>query len=870
MKTTLHNMKKIIIRFEVIAVLLFFSNCNALISQIQITKTDVTCTNASDGTATVTGVNNGTPPFTYNWSNGGTGTSINNLAEGTYSVTVTDAHLCTGTKEVTIELSMTTLDVDINTVDETCEGTADGMVIAWVNTGTGPYTYVWSNGGSGYALLGVSAGTYSVVVTDANGCHGSRSGTVNVSLTQYPVGILSQTNVSCNGGSDGSATAYATGGTPPYTFEWSNGSSGATAGGLKAGSYHVIATDAGGCKGNTYVSISEPSRLSLSISGGNTTVPFCQGTTPPSMTLSASASGGTGPYNYSWPGGSITVNSSGVYTCSVTDDNGCTESASAFVLFIPVDCSSDPNDITGPNGFGEPKWMSVNDNLAYTVRFENDPDFATAPAQEVFVTVPLDNHADIYSLRIGDFGFGDFIFSIPPNTSYYTDRLDVVDSLGVFVDIIAGLDVNSNHAFWIFTSIDPATGLPPNDPNVGFLLVNDSITHRGEGFVSFNMKPESSTLTGDSITAFADIVFDINEPIFTNTWKNTIDAFPPVSSIDSIPAVMDSTSFTLSFSGQDDTGGSGVKSYLLYFSKNQEPYNLYGEYEEGTSAYFNGMDNSYYEFFSLGKDNVGNIEPMKSSPDVTTVITGGQLVLDLKVFIEGPFTGSGMSTALNNAAYVPLLQPYSVYPWYYQGTEAVTSIPNSQVVDWILVELRDAPGEASTATTTTTIGIQAGFLLNDGTVVSTDGLSRLLYPNLQVNNNLFVVIWHRNHLGIMSAVALQEVAGLYDYDFSYGQSQVYGGVLAHKELNPGVWGMIGGDGNADGLISNQDKIDIWTYQAGLSGYINGDFNLDGQVSNPDKLDMWLPNSGLGSQVPTSKSYGKSMAPQGGYKSMVPK
>jgi len=860
------NNRRISLLLMLVTTLSLFILSNSGYSQIDITKTDVTCAGASDGTATVTGVQNGTPPFTYSWSNGGTGASISGLPEGTYSVTVTDDHGCSGSESVVIELSATALDVDINIVDESCVGTGDGMVIAWVNTGTGPYNYQWSNGGTGSSITGLSAGTYSVVVTDANGCQGSGSGTVSVSLNQYPVSITAKHDVSCYGGSDGFATATPGGGDPPYSFQWSNGSSGATASGLSAGTYTVIVTDVNGCRGNTAVSISEPAPLSISISGGNTTVSYCQGSSPPSMTLSASASGGTPPYSFSWPGGSITVSSSGTYSCTVTDANGCTDNASVYVLFIEVDCSIDPNEIVGPGGYGENRWVSVNDHLGYTVRFENDPEFATAPAQEVVITVPIDPSVNMYSMRLGDFGFGDFVFPLGTGISYYDERHDIIDSLNIYVDVIAGLDVNTRLAFWIFKSIDPATGLPPNDPDVGFLLVNDSITHRGEGFVSLRMEPDLTAVTGDSILVAAEIVFDINDPIETNTWENTIDAFPPSSTVDSIAPVIDTVSFQLTFSGQDDTGGCGINSFLLYFSKDNGPFYLYGEYPEGSPANFTGLENSSYQFFSLAKDNVGNIEPMKNTADVTTVITGGQIAVGVKVFLEGPFGGTEMATALNTYSFLPLQHPYNTYPWYYVGTETVTTIPNTEVVDWVLMELRETEGDASTATSSTIIAQKACMLLSSGDVVDLDGISRLVFNGLNIENNLFVIIWHRNHLGVMSGMPLQLVEGAYQYDFSGGSNQVYGGVLAHKELAAGIWGMIGSDGNADGVISNQDKIDIWSAQAGFSGYNMGDFDMDSQVSNPDKLDMWLPNSGHGTQVPDNLPTGSS--PQG-FKCMVP-
>ncbi|MBN3034530.1 MAG: hypothetical protein JW861_03025, partial [Bacteroidales bacterium] len=193
-------------------------------------------------------------------------------------------------------------------------------------------------------------------------------------------------------------------------------------------------------------------------------------------------------------------------------------------------------------------------------------------------------------------------------------------------------------------------------------------------------------------------------------------------------------------------------------------------------------------------------------------------------------------------------QPYNTAPWNYTGTEAVTAIPNTDVVDWILVELRDAP-DASSADTTTIVARQAAFLLKNGSVVAMDGQLVLQFSGLIVQQSLFAVIWHRNHLGIMSSGPLTETGGVYTYDFSTGMGQAYGGFLAHKELAPGIWGMTGADGNADQQINNTDKIEVWGPQAGSGGYKSGDYNMNGEVNNGDKNDVWAPNTGLGGQVP---------------------
>ena len=233
--------------------------------------------------------------------------------------------------------------------------------------------------------------------------------------------------------------------------------------------------------------------------------------------------------------------------------------------------------------------------------------------------------------------------------------------------------------------------------------------------------------------------------------------------------------------------------------------------------------------------------------DVTITVVSAGFTVDLKAFLEGPYSGPAMNTSLNSQGFVPLNQPYSVNPWNYNGSENVSSMPNPSVVDWVLVELRDAP-DAANATLATRIARQAAFILSDGSIVGTDGFSPLSF-NVTVTQDLFGVIWHRNHLAIMSNFPLTQVGNNYTYDFSSGSGQVFGTTVGHKEVGTGVWGMPGGDGNGDRQVNNGDKIDVWIPQAGSSGYYSGDFNMDGQVNNGDKIDVWQPNGGRSSQVP---------------------
>jgi len=226
------------------------------------------------------------------------------------------------------------------------------------------------------------------------------------------------------------------------------------------------------------------------------------------------------------------------------------------------------------------------------------------------------------------------------------------------------------------------------------------------------------------------------------------------------------------------------------------------------------------------------------------VISGFKL--DALLFLEGPFTGSEMSVSLNTAGVLSLTQPFSGAPWNYYGTESVSSISNPDVVDWVLVELRDA-ASAPAAIEATTISRQAGFLLKDGSIVSTDGSSSLQFSH-SVNEELFLVVWHRNHLGVLSANPLNRSMNTYSYDFTDDISKAYGGNSGFKQIGEGVYGMAGGDSDGDGVIILADKL-FWANEAGKKGYLSSDFNLDAQSNNQDKNESWLQNTNMSSQVP---------------------
>lgn len=215
-------------------------------------------------------------------------------------------------------------------------------------------------------------------------------------------------------------------------------------------------------------------------------------------------------------------------------------------------------------------------------------------------------------------------------------------------------------------------------------------------------------------------------------------------------------------------------------------------------------------------------------------------IMDLKVFLEGAFNGTDMDTHLSDLNILPLIQPYDSEPWYYLGTETIPDSPDSEIVDWVLLELRDAPN-ASSAGSGTEIARQAALLLSNGRVVGPDGDSFVQF-DVNYSQQLFLVIWHRNHLAIMSNIALtRNQDGIYNYDFTTSTSQAYGD--GQNNLGNDTFGMIGGNIFPDRTIEELYDLLFWILSAGKSGYLNEDTNLDGEVNNLDKNDFWVPNIG---------------------------
>jgi len=293
--------------------------------------------------------------------------------------------------------------------------------------------------------------------------------------------------------------------------------------------------------------------------------------------------------------------------------------------------------------------------------------------------------------------------------------------------------------------------------------------------------------------------------------------------------------FAKSISGNTITfAGAGVTPFSSAGAMFKISFQLTGDLTQGENAWVN---------FNSIMLNEGIPLPETMNGSITG--TSG-VIVNLTANLEGPFEVTNMKTGLNPGL-IPNNQIYNTAPWNYSGSESFGAIPNGNVVDWVLVEIRETAGSAASATPGTMIARQAALLLSNGDIVGTDGLSKLIL-GATITNNLYVVIWHRNHLGIMSSVPLTLSGGVYSYDFTTQSTKAYG-TNAQINLGGGEYGMYAGNADGNGSVNQSDIDSKWANEAGSMGYFSGDMDLDSQVNNQDKNDVWLPNNGEGDQVP---------------------
>ena len=357
-----------------------------------LSKSNVSCMNGQNGAATVT-ANGGTAPYTYSWNTTPIQTSgtITNLIAGSYTVTVTDTNGCTTTASTSIT-QPTALNTSIIKTDVKCFNGNDGVATVTASGGTTPYSYTWNT--SPVQLTNTATnlpqGNYQVIVTDSNGCLDTAS--VTILQPTALTGVSSQTNVSCFGGNNATATIVASGGVLPYSYQWNTSPAQFTPSiaSLTAGNYVISVTDGNGCVYADTIVVLQPLQA-LSATLTKTNVSCMNGM---NGSVVATPSGGTAPYKYAWnttpiqTTGTITNLIAGSYTVTITDTNGCTTTASTII--------TQPTSLSSSITKADAKCFDSSDGSATVMTMGGTP-----PYTYTWNTSPVQTSNSISSLSAG-------------------------------------------------------------------------------------------------------------------------------------------------------------------------------------------------------------------------------------------------------------------------------------------------------------------------------------------------------------------------------------------------------------------------------------------------------------------------------------
>jgi gliding motility-associated-like protein len=290
-------------------------------SAVTLTEThnNITCNAANNANIDVT-ISGGAAPYFYHWNNGSISQNLTMVAAGAYTVTASDANNCSASVTINI-IEPEKLQAALMVVNPVCAGTNNGTIDVNVSGGTPPMTYRWTNGSNAQSRTNLGAGTYAVMVNDANGCTATQS--ADITEPNEIVIKESHVNPTCNGYANGSIDITATGGSGNFTYSWNNQQTANTATNLTAGQYAVTVTDAKGCTSVLdHIIITHPAALVVDANITNAACGITNG-----GAIDVTVSGGNSPYQYNWSNSAttedITAVRGGSYMLTVTDANGC-------------------------------------------------------------------------------------------------------------------------------------------------------------------------------------------------------------------------------------------------------------------------------------------------------------------------------------------------------------------------------------------------------------------------------------------------------------------------------------------------------------------------------------------------------------------
>ncbi|MDY0415668.1 MAG: PKD-like domain-containing protein, partial [Pseudomonas sp.] len=485
-------------------------------------KTDETCNESNNGTATVTATG-GTSPYSFAWTGSVTQASttdnpntVTGLAAGIYIVTVTDNLGCTAIQTIEItepaELNIVLVSQD----NVLCNGGSTGAIVVDATGGVAPYAYTSTGGITfvGNTATGVIAGTYTVTVTDANSC----TEDLDVTITQPAAALAASTtvnaNVLCYGDATGQATVNPAGGTEPYTYLWANGSTDKTATNLAAGTYTVDVLDANGCATSTSALITEPSTAVTATITASTN-PSCEGNTTGTATVEAA--GGTpgvspNEYTYLWSNGDNTATATGLtagnYTVTVTDANGCTAEASVLLVdptgitatitgVTHLDCNGDDDGeatVTASGGSGSYTFVWTGGSVTQAS--------TTANPNEVTGLAP-----GFYTVTVTD-----------GNSCTATAFVEITEPAELDIFLVSQEDVDCNGASTGSMVIDATGGLAPYTFTSVPAITFSGNTATGLSADSYAITVTDANLCTDNITVV------ITEPALALSATTTVNA----------------------------------------------------------------------------------------------------------------------------------------------------------------------------------------------------------------------------------------------------------------------------------------------------------------------------------------------------------
>ncbi|MBT8277742.1 MAG: tandem-95 repeat protein [Bacteroidia bacterium] len=479
--------------------------------------TNVLCTGDSTGSGTVSASSNANPSatFTFSWSNGQvdsgvTSSTLSNQNAGVYTVSVTiDGTVCQPVEDtISITEPSNVLNVSVSSTDELGPSTGDGTATAVATGGVEPYTYLWSPGGeTTAAITGLSTGSYTVTVTDANGCTAMATVTVNPGTCNNLSVTGSSTPVVCFGESNGSVTATVSGGTGPFSYSWDSiPDTTSTVNNLPAGDYTVTVLDnTTECTQSITITINEPNDLSSGIAVTNIQ---CKNESTGSLDLTVN--GGTPPYTYLWSEGSTTEDlinvPDGTYSVTITDANGCTTSNSGTVIepdkvvsisFVSKEnivCTGTGTIVVEGSGGVPPYQYSIDGGATYQ-------------ASEVFAGLEAGNYTVIVMDANGCTASIDgFILY---NCTYAIDDINnTFVNVSVSGNVLTNdFDLEGDTQTVTTTTVTTAQGVTVTiDPNTGVYTYTPPVDYIGEDSFVYTVCDDGNPQACDSAVVYIEVI----------------------------------------------------------------------------------------------------------------------------------------------------------------------------------------------------------------------------------------------------------------------------------------------------------------------------------------------------------------------------